>query len=288
MNFSRLNSFLDWSVGVGKLFGVPIRLHLTLLFFLWPVLGPMRTDPWHGIEFAALVVVSILIHELGHALMAKRFNLAGLSIMLHGFGGFAVSQGYRTPKQALAITLAGPAMTFVVAGVAYGIGRGIASSATDFEPLYQAILFLSLARLNLLLGFLNLLPCLPFDGGHALAEILWFRHPQFKATRYAAHVGGIVGPVVLVVGLIYGWTLVALFGLLGAVNSLLTAHNTGGIRFGEFFADAKNRRAEVARQQRQRAKTEAYLDDVRAREHTRAERERLRKLFEVKEGDAPE
>ena len=108
MNLFGPRSFLNWSVGVGKLFGVPIRLHITILFFLLPAISSRGLGLGFALEYVAAMVLSILVHELGHALMAKRFGLSGLSIMLHGFGGFAVSSGYRSPRQALLISLAGP------------------------------------------------------------------------------------------------------------------------------------------------------------------------------------
>src|SRR5688572_16307404 len=103
---SSLNSILNWSVRVGRLFGIPISLHITLLFFLLPAISGRKLGVWYTLEWIVLVVLSILLHELGHALTAKRFRLTDLSIMLHGFGGFAVSSGNRTPTQSLLISLA--------------------------------------------------------------------------------------------------------------------------------------------------------------------------------------
>src|SRR2546423_12450579 len=105
MRFSRLNSILNWSIRAGTLFGIPINLHISLLFFLFAALPGRGLDIGHGLEYAALIVLSILLHELGHALVAKHYRLTGLSIMLHGFGGFASSQGPRTPKQTVVIAL---------------------------------------------------------------------------------------------------------------------------------------------------------------------------------------
>src|SRR4051812_20738705 len=117
MNFSRLNNLLNYSVGVGRLFGIPIRLHISLLFFLWPVLAGWSLGPWYTLEYVALIVLSILFHELGQGLMAKRFRQDGLSIMLHGFGGFAPSRGLQTPMMDLMTPLAGPAVTFALAAI---------------------------------------------------------------------------------------------------------------------------------------------------------------------------
>src|ERR1700733_6616137 len=114
MNFSKLNTILNWSVRVGKLFGIPIYLHITILFFLWPALAHTGLGLAYNVEYAIGVVLSILLHELGHGLTAKYYKQTGLTIMLHGLGGFATSQGYRSPKQELLIVLAGPAVTFAL------------------------------------------------------------------------------------------------------------------------------------------------------------------------------
>lgn len=99
---------------IGSLFGIPISIHITILFYLIPALSRRGLGIAYGLEYSVLLVLCILLHELGHALSAKHFRMFGLSIMLHGFGGFATSSGYRTPKQALIIVLAGPAVTFAI------------------------------------------------------------------------------------------------------------------------------------------------------------------------------
>src|SRR5687768_913999 len=130
MNLSGLNAFLNWNVRVGRLFGIPIHLHISLLFFLWPLLARSSMSTWHVLEYTVGIVLSILLHELGHALTAKKFRMSGLTIMLHGFGGFATSSGYRSPKQALLITLAGPAVTFALGLILLGIGKVGGNAAT--------------------------------------------------------------------------------------------------------------------------------------------------------------
>jgi Zn-dependent protease len=135
---NKLNAILNWSVRVGKLFGIPISLHISILFFLWPVLSSRREDPLHALEYAFLVVVSILLHELGHALTAKRYKLSGLSIMLHGFGGFATSSGDKGWKQSLVITLAGPATTLILGMLCLGLGNlGVYASTFGTEQFEQ-------------------------------------------------------------------------------------------------------------------------------------------------------
>jgi Zn-dependent protease len=281
MAFARLNSFLNWSVRVGRLFGIPISLHITLIFFLWPVLSGSGLGPWYSLEYAVLIVLSILAHELGHALTARRFRLTGLSIMLHGFGGFAVSSGYRTPAQQLIISLAGPAVTFILGGIAWGLGSmGLSTASFGTALFFQLYILKYVGIVNLMLGVLNLLPSLPFDGGHALQAILARKQSDFKAMRTVAHIGLVITPILLIYCFLTDRRLALIFALIGLLTSLGTLLQTGGIRFGEMFADRRERKDREAAKKRERAKTEAYLSDVASRQRQREERERLRKLLE--------
>src|SRR5579871_6011871 len=99
--FARRNSFFDLSVRVGRLFDIPISLHITILFFLFPIIA----NRWLGLlvstEISVGIVLCVLLHELGHALAAKHYRLGGISIMLHGFGGYASASGECTPTHSL-------------------------------------------------------------------------------------------------------------------------------------------------------------------------------------------
>ena len=282
MGSFRFTSLFDRSTRIGVLFGIPIRLHITILFFLWPALAGGRFGFWYAIEYAVGIVLSILIHELGHALTAKRYRLTGLSITLHGFGGFASSSGPRTPRQALRIVLAGPGATFVLGFLLLLLGYlGRRTSNADGELAHQFYLLFFLGELNVLMGFLNLVPILPWDGGQAFQAVLAHRMSEFKAMRAAAHVGLLACVLLLVVWLIWGLPLMSLFLLVGFMTCLSTLLNSGGIRFGEALVDRRHRKEMEKVRQREAARNEEYLGHVKDREREREERERLRKLFEA-------
>ncbi len=286
MNFSKLNSILNWSIRVGKLFGIPISLHISILFFLWPVVSSRKDDPAHALEYVILVILSILLHELGHALAAKRYKLKGLSIMLHGFGGFATSSGDRNWKQSLVITLAGPAVTFVLGIVCLVVGKvEFAGASFGTEAYTQWWLIYSLGTLNILLGFLNMIPSLPFDGGLTVQAILHRTMTHLKAMRAVGHIGLVFSPLLIIYGLLRGDAFVGLFGLMGTVSSVQILLATGGIRFRESLDDRRDAKEMAAQKQREKDKKDAYLDEVRGREKEREEKERLRKMFEVVDGD---
>ena len=286
MDFSKLNSILNWSVRVGKLFGIPISLHISLLFFLLPLLRDNGLGPILTLQYVLLVIISILLHELGHALAAKKVGLTGLSIMVHGFGGFATSSGYRSPNQALVITLAGPAVTFAIGILCLSISYMTKSrfEIGSFADKQAFIIYL-IGSLNILLGFLNMIPSYPFDGGNALQAILNRKMTYQKSSRVVGHLGLILSPLLIIYWLFKGDGFIGLFGLMGTISSVQMLLNSGGIRFKEVFQDRQKAKDIQAQKKREKQRTEAYLSDVKDRESARAEKERLRKMFEVIDGD---
>lgn len=280
MFLSRLNSILNWQVRVCRLFGIPIYLHITLVFFLWPALRNGGNAFGYLAEFAVLLVFSILLHELGHALTAKYYRLTGLSITLHGFGGFASSSGWGKPKQDLLITLAGPAVTFAIGIACHLIANyGLQSEGLSNGAFIQYEIVKQLAIIQILMGCLNLMPILPFDGGLALKALLTFRMAPTKALRAVAHLSLILAPIVAIYGYAKDMPFVWIFGLMGVFSSLTTLLQTGGVRMGEFFADRRERKEAEANARRRMAKQEEFFADVTARQREREEKERLRKLL---------
>ncbi|MEQ1824169.1 MAG: site-2 protease family protein [Fimbriimonadaceae bacterium] len=258
MRGNRQSSFLDVHWRIGRLFDVPINIHLTLVFFLIPAIAMSKSwGPWLALEFSALMVLSILLHELGHALVAKRYRMGGLSIMLHGFGGFATSSGYRTPKQALMITLAGPAVTFVIGTLCWLMAYQ-SMHAPEF-PSLQMQLIHGVGLLNLWLGLFNLIPSQPFDGGHAAVALLNYRWNEFKAHRFVGHLGLIATPVLLGVGFYFDLPYAPIFAIIGFLNSYMYLAQTGGVKFNELWADRKRRKEEAAYKAKREAESQAYL-----------------------------
>jgi hypothetical protein len=95
----------------------------------------------------------------------------------------------------------------------------------------------------------------------------------------------VVTPIVIAYGILTEQSFISIFGLMGLVASAMTLMQTGGIRFGESFRQRRSRKEDEARRRREREKHEAYQGEVFSRQKERAERERLRKLLEVVEGD---
>jgi len=189
---------MDSGLRIGRILGIPIRLHPTwFLVFLLVVLQlwghlaaeyPAISPAWRiGIALvtSALLFGSILMHELGHSVVALHHGVAVRSITLFIFGGLAwMEREPDSPRAELEIALAGPAVNFVLFFVFSGLG-GLFGPG---EP--GLAVFRWLGALNLGVAIFNLLPGFPLDGGRVLRAVLWARGRQpAQATRLAARIG---------------------------------------------------------------------------------------------------
>jgi Zn-dependent protease len=145
-----------------------------------------------GVAFAVLLTLSLLLHEISHALVAKRFGIGVRSITLHFIGGVTAMDGEpETPKQEFAISAVGPATSLAVGGLAYALLQ------VTPDGLLSYVVGL-LAGANLIVGVLNLVPGMPLDGGRVLRAGLWkITGDQHRATSVAGWVGRVVAVVVL-------------------------------------------------------------------------------------------
>jgi Zn-dependent protease len=172
------------------LFGIPIRLDLSLLLLLFFMGG--FGNPFYDILGALLLLISIALHELGHSLAAQAFGCRVLDITLMIFGGCASLE--RLPRkqwQELLVALAGPAVSLLlgVAGLLAPIylhASGLLStSAANF-------LIAAVGVRNIGLLLFNLLPAFPMDGGRVLRAALQFRMSKLRATWIASRVGRVL------------------------------------------------------------------------------------------------
>ena len=164
-----------------KLGSIPVRIQ-GYFFIMAAVLGANERDPVRLLMWVAVVLVSILVHELGHALVGRLFGLAP-SIALHGMGGTTSFEplpgrparaSFGTAKNVL-ISLAGPFAGFAFAGALYG--AELAGLRTENALALRALSLLF--AVNIGWGIFNLLPMLPLDGGNvmrAITRALSWRH----------------------------------------------------------------------------------------------------------------
>jgi Zn-dependent protease len=168
-----------------------------------------------GIPAAALLFVSVLVHELGHAVVAQRYGIPIAAIHLHLLGGTAMMTRSPTePRQELRISIAGPLVSLSLGALGLlacavlplPISEvGTLSTAADLVPYFTGA--------NFALGLFNLLPAIPMDGGRMLRALLTPRMGHYRATRLAARISRVAAVGFLLFGIYQGaWTL-ALIGI---------------------------------------------------------------------------
>jgi Zn-dependent protease/CBS domain-containing protein len=222
-----------WSLQVARVSGIPIRVHFTFLFLLvWIFLAGGRSTG--VVLLVGLLFLCVVLHELGHALVAKRFGVMTKDITLYPIGGVAMLQGRPKPVQEFWIALAGPAVNVVIAILLFGLSFVVAGHAPAFSWIAPgASLIDALFTANLSLPAFNMVPAFPMDGGRVLRAALAFKLPEARATQIAGGIGQFLAILFGFVGLFYQnpiWMIIALFVYLGAAQEVQA---TVGLAFME-------------------------------------------------------
>jgi len=205
----------DTSVTVLRVWGIPIRLHITLLLFLpyvafaasyqFGVIAQALDIPPESIRFPNLVwggilaiglFVAVLLHELAHCVVALHSGAKIRAITLMMLGGVTQMEEDVRPEREAWMAFAGPLASFGIGLVAYLFYRVVPLSPGLTVAVY---LF---AVMNAILGVFNLLPAFPMDGGRVLRGLLIGRVGQARATRIATSVGKIMAAVFALFGVL--------------------------------------------------------------------------------------
>lgn len=213
------------SLRLGKVFGIPISLHVTFILFIaflaavYAFHGGLKAA-LAGVSFILALFLSVTLHELGHSLVARGYGVKVSGIVLLPIGGVSqMEEMPEKPGREFLIAFAGPA-TSVLLGLALGIvslflyGR----TATLQTTLTNGLFIPNLARVNILLAIFNLLPGFPMDGGRIFRAALARGMPYARATAIAASVGRVFAIGLGLVGLFTNiWlTFIAVFIYFGA------------------------------------------------------------------------
>ena len=161
---------------------------------------PMATYWWMGVAGLIGLGFSIVVHELAHSLVARRYDMPIRGITLFVFGGVAEMEDEPTSaKGELLMAIAGPAMSLAVA-VAFAILAGLGAGIETAAPAVAVADYLAL--INGILALFNLVPAFPLDGGRVFRAVLWGWKGDFVwATRIAAATGGLFGLLMIALGL---------------------------------------------------------------------------------------
>ncbi|MCB1032647.1 MAG: site-2 protease family protein, partial [Acidobacteria bacterium] len=197
---------MKWAWRIGSLAGIPVYVHATFfLIFAWVALQTGTKDGWGNLVVSLLFVGAlfgcVVLHELGHALAARRYGIETKDITLLPIGGLArLERMPRDPKQELVVALAGPAVNVVIAAVLFLV-LGSVPTLEQLPARIQPQLFLQqLMVVNVFLVLFNLLPAFPMDGGRVLRALLARDGDWLRATERAVRIGRWVALAMAILG----------------------------------------------------------------------------------------
>jgi Zn-dependent protease len=207
------------SIRFGRIAGIPVGASwsalLIALLFAWSLGGELLPAQVPGLAPAAywlagaagagLFLASLLAHEIGHALVARRAGLRVRGITLWLLGGVAqLEDEPASPRDELRVAIVGPAISLALAG-AFGVAA--AALSVVGAPALLVVVAAWLALGNVALGVFNLLPAAPLDGGRVLRGLLWRRHGnRVRAAVTATRAGVWVGTGLVAYGLLGAFT----------------------------------------------------------------------------------
>lgn len=210
---------MNSSLQIGRIMGIPIRLHwtflLVILYVAWafasfsePIFGrtygfgtiePANVRWAYSLLFAVILFICVALHELGHSYVARKNGLQIKSITLYFFGGVASMEEIpRDPRLELQMAFAGPAISGVIGLISVLLAQ---SAAVLGERHPVPILFWTLGVINLILMAFNLLPAFPMDGGRLLRAWFATRMAYALATKKAADIGKMFAILMFIIGL---------------------------------------------------------------------------------------
>ncbi|KYG82477.1 site-2 protease family protein [Roseivirga echinicomitans] len=200
------------SLYLGQFSKIKVFVHWTFLILIaYIVLVGLSSGQnaaqigWH-ILFILTIFLCVVLHEFGHALVGRRFGFRTKDIVLLPIGGVARFEKLpENPKQEFLVSIAGPAVNFVIATIIYFAAQLSIHSvlSLDMTSVNAANFVILLWVVNLSLGFFNLIPAFPMDGGRIFRSILAMFQPREKATKIAVAVGQVLAVGFIVWGLYY-------------------------------------------------------------------------------------
>jgi Zn-dependent protease/CBS domain-containing protein len=223
-----------WTWNLGTIAGIKLRVHVTLILLLaWIALSYILAGAGYGaaaigVSLVIAVFVTIVVHELGHALVARRYGIKTRDIMLLPIGGIAsLERMPERPSQELAVALVGPAINLAIAALIW-LGITLFGGTTDLRQVTTigGAIATQLMWINIALAVFNLIPAFPMDGGRALRALLAMRLDYVRATDIAAALGKAFAVAIGILGIFTNplLILIAVVVWLGASQERSLAH----------------------------------------------------------------
>ncbi|MEI6589440.1 MAG: site-2 protease family protein [Verrucomicrobiota bacterium] len=189
---------LSWSINLFRIRGIQLSLHFSFFLLLgYAAWEGFWDEGLNGLLWSSILLISfftcVVLHELGHSLMAKYFGIQVRRILLMPIGGMAEFETIpKEPYKELWITVAGPAVNAVIACFLIPFFWGSGSLVSLDNTNSFAGLMRSLLAANIIMGLFNLIPVFPMDGGRILRALLAFKLPYVRATFFAASLGKVL------------------------------------------------------------------------------------------------
>ncbi|HXX87890.1 MAG TPA: site-2 protease family protein [Candidatus Acidoferrum sp.] len=210
---------MKYSFKIASAWGIPIELHITFILLMAAVLVLTFPQVYYFVLILFLFVF-VVVHELAHSLVARRYNIKVRKIVLYPIGGVSeIEEIPDNPRIEWRVAIAGPLASFVIGVILLPLGV-ILSPGSHFEPSLTITgnLLFDLGILNIFLGAFNLIPAFPMDGGRVFRALLAERMKFSDATKYAAFIGRLMGIFMAVFGILYNiWlVIIGIFIYVGA------------------------------------------------------------------------
>lgn len=210
-----MNSSASWNF---QLFNFPVRVHISF-FIIALLLGIWMGSIVLLLIWVAIVFVSVLLHELGHAFAAQHYGRSP-QIELYSMGGLTISTRYSLlsyPKE-IFISFAGPLAGFILGGIVIAINRLVG----PFYNYYLNFFIQQLIWVNIGWGIINLIPIIPLDGGSIMRNLYhWLRNPYDERTP-------------LLISMVFG--ILAVLASLVIARSIYLALLAGWMAFNNYMA----------------------------------------------------
>ncbi|WMJ72175.1 site-2 protease family protein [Cytophagaceae bacterium ABcell3] len=208
---------MKWSWNIGRIAGIRILIHWTfLLLIAWIAFaeagrGADLTGILLTVGFVLTIFGCVVLHELGHSLTARKYNIGTRKITLLPIGGVAsLEKMPEDPKQELAIAVAGPAVNVAIALVLLFFipFDQIPVEEEELAAISRENFLFSLFSVNVILVLFNIIPAFPMDGGRIFRALLALKMDRIKATNIASKTGQVVAIAFIFIGLFYNLFLV--------------------------------------------------------------------------------
>ena len=219
---------MRWSLKIAKLAGIDIFIHFTFFILLtWVALIQLKLNGSIGAAFSGVVFIlaifsCVVLHELGHALAAKKYGIKTRDIILLPIGGVArLEKMPNRPIQELWVALAGPAVNVVIVAL-LAVYLWITNTLTPDNQLTMttAAFVERIMGVNIFLILFNMIPAFPMDGGRVFRALLATRLAYVRATQISANLGQAIALLFGIIGLFYNPILlfIAFFVWMGAAQ----------------------------------------------------------------------